>query len=289
MITGTIRNSVNLDMLQCKWMRKKQEINSGTLRGLSEDEQEAFIFQNQVDEMRESKTPNDIDAKLQSGAKLTQEEIEYLRKNDPQALEKYENRRKEVKQYKEQLKHCKSKEDVENLKMTKTGEFLASCKEIANNPNIPKSAKLGLVKDLLGRSMEIEKEHIEFVHSAQYAKLPEDNRHKKDDREESVNEEITDEAATDAAAVSGSDAQGVQLSGIEVMASDGANEAKTETDETEGNADDATAANEAGYDTAAASDSTEAATEQTTSDFATGAIAQAYADMGGTATFDVGV
>lgn len=73
---------------------------------------------------------------------------------------------------------------MERVKTAKMGEFLSSCKSIASSPYIPKDQKCAMLKKLLREVMGIQEEHQEFVESAQYAILPdedEDTKSKKTD------------------------------------------------------------------------------------------------------------
>ncbi len=180
MISGTIRSSVKLAMLDCQWQQKKTDSDMGRDRKqeLSAEEQQLQLFQQQINEMRESEKPAMLDAKLESGAKLTAEEIEYLRKNNPQALKEYEELQQERANYRKQLQNCKSKEAAERLKLTKMGQYMASAKKISTNACIPKSKKLELMKKLLKQVNGIEAEHLKFTESLKYAKLPEGEKDK---------------------------------------------------------------------------------------------------------------
>ncbi len=135
-IAGTIRNSVSLASLESKWQQKKQDMSKGSKENLTAEERELQRLQEQADSIREGKKSTDIDTKLQAGGELTAEEIEYLKKNDPEALKEYEEVKRERESYKKQLKECKSKEEVEKLKMTKMGHYMAEAKEITNDPYI---------------------------------------------------------------------------------------------------------------------------------------------------------
>ena len=175
-IAGTVRNSVNLASLNSKWQQKKQEnpIKKND-EELTADQRELQRFQEQLKEMRENKSP-DINAKLMAGGKLTQEEIEYLRKNDPQKLKEYEEIQQERASYKKQLKSCKSKEEVERLKMTRMGRYMSQAKSIASDSTIPKSEKYKMMVKLLSEANGVAKEHIKFTQSLRYAQLPEEDK-----------------------------------------------------------------------------------------------------------------
>lgn len=175
-IAGTVRNTLNLASMDSRWQQKKQEnpIKKNE-EELTAEQRELQRFQEQLKEMRENKSP-DIDAKLMSGGKLTQEEIEYLRKNNPQKLKEYEEIQQERASYKKQLKSCKSKEEVERLKMTRMGRYMSQAKSIASDSCIPKSEKYKMMVKLLSEANGVAKEHIKFTQSLKYAQLPEEDK-----------------------------------------------------------------------------------------------------------------
>lgn len=187
-IAGTIRNSVSLASLESKWQQKKQNISKGNKENLTAKKRELQRFQEQADSIRESRKSTDIDTKLQTGEELSAEEIEYLKKNDPEALKEYEEVRRERASYKKQLKDCKSKEEVEKLKMTKMGHYMAEAKEITNDPYIPKAKKYQLMKKMLKKTSAVETEQEKFLQSSRYAKLPDE------EKEARKKEHIDDEA-----------------------------------------------------------------------------------------------
>ena len=173
-IAGTVRNSLNLASLDNKWQQKKKRDPTKKTEEMTADQRELQRFQEQLKEMRENKTP-DINTKLMSGGKLTREEIEYLRKNDPQKLKEYEEIQAERESYKKQLKSCRSKEEVERLKMTRMGKYMSQAKSIASDSCIPKSEKYKLMVKLLSEANGVAKEHIRFTQSLRYAQLPEED------------------------------------------------------------------------------------------------------------------
>lgn len=194
MIATTIRNSVKMAALDGEWQQKK---NSGRLRDnqkkeLAPAERELASLQEQAEEIRESREYADIDAKLKSGQKLTPDEIAYLKKNNPQALKEYEEIQEQRKAYKEALKNCRSKEEVERLKVTKMGQFMAQAKEISHNPNIPKGQKKAMLEKLVRIIAGVQKEHLDFEKSLQYQMLPEKDEDK-DKGRRSETEEIPGE------------------------------------------------------------------------------------------------
>lgn len=179
-LSGTIRNTVNLAAMDSRWQQKKQNVNNGNKEEMTAEEREHEFLQQQADEIRENRKPAQIDVKLESGGELTQEEVEYLKRNNPEKLKEYEEVRQQRKNYKRQLESCDSKEEVEKLKTTKMGEFLAEAKTIASDPHIPKAKKYSLMKKLLAETSAIEDVHEEFLQSARYATLPDEEDEEKE-------------------------------------------------------------------------------------------------------------
>ena len=84
-------------------------------KDLSPEERNIAQFQEQMEKERESNSHADTYNKLKSGGKLTEEEIEYLQKHDPEALAKYREAQAEKKAYENELKNCKTKDEVQPI------------------------------------------------------------------------------------------------------------------------------------------------------------------------------
>lgn len=170
-IVGSIRNTVNLAVMDSKWQQKKK--NGGVLKE-EMDPQTRQIMQYKEDlaKMRESKQMASIDAKLNSGGLLTPEEITYLQNKCPEKYREYVELKNEREAYKRQMESCKTKEEVEKLKLSKMNSFLAEAKSVKNNPNIPEGKKKELMEKILRRTMGIQDEYMEFVRSGRYKELP---------------------------------------------------------------------------------------------------------------------
>ena len=190
---GTIQSMVALSAMQNQWQKKKNDINAGKTSELTSEQRELQMYQSQADDIREGQKPAAIDIKLASGSRLNAEEIEYLKKHNPQALKDYEEEQRERENYKRQLRNCRSKEEVERVKTAKMGEFLSSCKSIASSPYIPKDQKCAMLKKLLREVMGIQEEHQEFVESAQYAILPDEDEDTKSKKTDNSTDTISSE------------------------------------------------------------------------------------------------
>ena len=164
----------NMEM-QMKW-QKKQDTSDFTADGSMKLDLDPT--RRQAEQIRQSRADGSdslarqIDLKLNSGQKLTAEEMEYLRKNDPQAYQKVKSIETEQKNYEKELKKCKTKEEVERVKMAHTATSLSAVNSIMNNPVIPEEKKFELVMQEHRKNQAMQTTTQEFVESGQYAKLP---------------------------------------------------------------------------------------------------------------------
>lgn len=230
-MAGTIKRSVRMAALDQKWQQKKNSFGQDKkkLTEMTAEERQLQDFREQAEQMRKSQKHANIDAKLAAGEELTPEEIEYLRQNNPQALKDYEDTQRERENYKRALRNCRTKEEVERLKYTKMGQFMAEAKKISNNACIPKGKKVALLKRILQQATAVEDEHKEFLKTSRYASLPteeearEAEKAEKEQREaettgadETENtEEVKDTDAEDAEGTKNSDAEGTKDTGAE--------------------------------------------------------------------------
>ncbi len=163
----------NMEM-QMKWKRKKANsdftADGSTKLSDSIARQAEEIRKSQAD--GSSKLSAQIRTKLATGKKLTQEEMDYLQKHDPQTYQKAKSIEEEQKSYEEELKRCRTKEDVQRVKMNHTAASLSTVNNVKNNPAIPEGAKLGIMWQELMKTRALEETMGEFVKSGRYAQLP---------------------------------------------------------------------------------------------------------------------
>ena len=230
-MAGTIKRSVRMAALDQKWQQKKNSFGQDKkkLAEMTAEERQLQDFREQAEQMRKSQKHANIDAKLAAGEELTPEEIEYLRQNNPQALKDYEDIQRERENYKRALRNCRTKEEVERLKYTKMGQFMAEAKKISSNACIPKGKKVALLKRILQQATAVEDEHKEFLKTSRYASLPteeearEAEKAEKEQREAETTvvdkmentEEVKDTDAEDAEGTKNSDAESTKDTGAE--------------------------------------------------------------------------
>lgn len=193
-IVGTIRNTVNVAVMDNKWQQRKNKIGKEPMTAM---DCQIKAFKEDLRRMKESEKIGAIDAKLKSGMGLSPDEIEYLQKKYPEKYKEYLEIKQEKESYERQLKSCKTKEDVERFRFTKMNGYLAEAKSVSNNPNIPKGKKLELLEKILKKVMGVQDVHMDFVKSAWYKNLPTDEERTEEIKEKYENEEISDEKIDD--------------------------------------------------------------------------------------------
>lgn len=175
MYTGTIQSQVKMQMLDLKWQKKKDDINQKhNNEELTDEEVLMQSIEEQAENVRKSRDTEQIYTKLKTGQTLSEEEIAYLKEHDPESLSEYEKAQSEKKAYEQQLKNCKTKEDVQRLTLNRMGNFAARAKSIASNPYIPKIKKMILMNRLNNEVCLIRDAHLKFTESVEYRNMPEE-------------------------------------------------------------------------------------------------------------------
>lgn len=205
MISGTVENAVRLQVLNNKWQQKK---DSGKL---TKDERNArenwtredYLIQDikeQAEQNRKAEHDTRIDNKIMAGGTLTPDEEKYLEQNNPEALKKYKEIKAEKKLYEEKLKKCRTKEEVERVKLNTMGEYASALKKVVNDPLIPKSEKLAKAREMLAKTNNVQNVHISFVNSSEYEELPaegEEAVERTEERQAQYDSQITRDDSSD--------------------------------------------------------------------------------------------
>ena len=194
MISGSIRQSVKMATMNALIEEKKTKGFVEKQRQLSPEERMIEQFKEQAAQEKEAEYTNGIANKVMSGKNLSAEEIEYLQQKNPELLKKYREMQEEKKSYERQLRNCKTKEEVERVRVNKINGYLAQAKSISHNAVIPKGEKKAMLEEIMARLINMEKVHAKFVKSEQYRKMPREQEIAKEraelqsDRQEAVTE-----------------------------------------------------------------------------------------------------
>ncbi len=219
MINMTMMTSMNTYTrnmkMQMKWQQRK---TSGNYAGGDPDKKissESLRTDRPTDASDLLKTLNtssvsreQIDAKMRSGKRLSAAEMEYLKENDPQTYQKAKAIEMEREAYERELKQCKTKEEVQRVKLSHAAASMASVKNIETDPHIPEGAKLGLMMQELAKTNALSDVEQQFVKSGDYQALPSEEERRRAEKDLKEAEEAekgiedrtddTPEEATDA-------------------------------------------------------------------------------------------
>lgn len=168
---GSVNNYIKNLNLQNKWQQKKA---TGDFSTDEEKSYEARWLKEQLEQSKDSQSITAIYSKLLSGKKLTAEEKQYLQQKDPQAYQQAQQNESEQQRYEQELKRCKTKEDVQRLKMHHTAASLSTVNSVMNNPNIPEEKKLSIVLGEQQKMSVMQNTMVRFIKAGKYAKLPAD-------------------------------------------------------------------------------------------------------------------
>ena len=172
MIAGTIRQSVQMATMNTLIEEKKVKGFVKKKEDLTPEERMLEQFKEQAAQNKEAEVANGIANKVMSGKTLSSEEIEYLQQKNPELLKKYREMQEEMKAYERQLRNCKTKEEVERVRVNKVNGYLAQAKSISHNAVIPKAEKKAMLEQIMARLTNMEKVHVKFVKSVEYKELP---------------------------------------------------------------------------------------------------------------------
>lgn len=184
--SGSVFNSVRLAKLTAEWEQKYAKLQKQKKEKMTPDEMMISHFKEQLESNKENAKYEAIYNKVNSGKTLSVKEEELLKEKNPTAYSEYRQSIMEKEAYKKELRNCKTKEEAEQLKLTKMSQYVASAKKVANNPYIPESAKKAILGSLAGKAIMINEVHMEFTQSAQYAAMEDTNA----EREEKVSANV---------------------------------------------------------------------------------------------------
>ncbi len=176
---GSVSGYMKTMELETKFKKKKAEGDLGPqsrkkteLEIKNEQFKAEYYRRKQEENEDDDKMLTDINNKIAVDQELTPEEMRYLQNKNPSLYQKVKNIENEKKQYEKDLKKCKTKEDVQRLKMNKVSSALSAIKSAENDPNLPESAKLAVAQGELRRMNALNKISAKFIESGEYDRLP---------------------------------------------------------------------------------------------------------------------
>ena len=177
---GTMGSFMQTEKLKTQWKLKKQsgDLSShAALKDLMAPAPQAAVLRQQQEEAgadTDGKRMREIMEKVTAGKKLSGEEMDYLKTRDPATWVKLKSAEETERSYREELRRCRTKEDVQRAKLRHMNSVLSSANAVANNPVIPEEKKQVLLAIDKRTGDSISAETDRFVKKGNYAKLPAD-------------------------------------------------------------------------------------------------------------------
>jgi hypothetical protein len=137
---------------------------------LSQQEQMLADLKQMNEDSRRATKLNAIEGKMMSGRRLTVKEFNFLRENAPEMYDKAVRIERERNEYERELRMARSKEDVERLRWTRMGMFVAEAGAIRRS-DMPKADKKEAMEMVQMRMNAVVNEHLNFVMSSEYLRL----------------------------------------------------------------------------------------------------------------------
>lgn len=127
--------------------------------------------------------------KLQKEKHLSEQEKAFLKEKKPEFYEMVESLEHEIEVYKEKLKNCSSKEEVQEIKDAYEDGLILGFSLVESNPVLPLEKKLEYTMFKNTKLSVMEELIEEFVKSARYGELPDKaENEEQEDEEESMSE-----------------------------------------------------------------------------------------------------
>lgn len=172
--------------MKMKWQQKRASGDYGTEKYVSADKwgkKETEEADHPGKTTGSAEELNKIRTKLNAGKRLTSDEMAYLEEHDPETYRKAKAIEMERQSYEQELKRCRTKEEVQRVKMSHAASSLSAVNEIKNNPKIPDGKKLELIVQEHRKFSSIEEATQKFVDSGRYSKLPTEQEQRKAEKE----------------------------------------------------------------------------------------------------------
>lgn len=148
----------------------------------------------------QNQTMTNIEHKVRAGKSLTPKERKYLQEHNPDLLKMADENETAKRNFEKELKECRTKEDVQRLRMKYINVSMTKLNAVVNNPNIPENKKLEIAMQENAKVMATQDALATFIKKGGYEKLPteaeklEVEKHEKEREEAKLHPEKPEQA-----------------------------------------------------------------------------------------------
>lgn len=173
-ILGSAGSYARTKMLRVQW---GQKLRSGNVTDASGPADEG----DSPGETARKERLQSIRDKMDAGEPLSVSEREFLKANDPQAYADLEAEEAEQRAYEEELKRCRTKQDVQRLRTRWLGASMSRMRAAEHNPNVSPERKKETFAQEKRRMDRVEASTKAFVKIGAYARLPDEGEKARED------------------------------------------------------------------------------------------------------------
>lgn len=167
------QGNMKLQAMRAQWELKKQ----GKAAEVSNERQNKLKeMQEQFEKQRKDGAIALLDGKLRSGGELSRDELEFLKRENPELYEEALEIKRERQEYKKEIEACKTKKDVERRHVQNINRLIMEAKAIQKTPNLDPENKRRLLEKIEKRIAGIKNEHVKYIASEEYKRLPDDEK-----------------------------------------------------------------------------------------------------------------
>lgn len=177
MSINSVNSYVKGQDMENRWRMRKNSGNykadgSKTVSEWAEEQKKKADENSDSRKKSDDRTLKAINSKLSMGSKLTPAEKNYLRAKDQAAYQRVLSIEAEQRDYEARLRRCKTKDEVNSVKMAYTAHALSTVNSVKNNPHISGDSKGELISTQQQKSAAVERVHNDFIKCGAYSSLP---------------------------------------------------------------------------------------------------------------------
>lgn len=170
------QSSVKLQALRAQWELKKQEKPQAPDKERRDSVSE---MREQLAKLRSDSALTLLDGKLRCGKELTRQELELLKREEPELYEEALEIKMERRLYKKTLETNRIKRDVRNIHLHKVSMLLSEAGTIKKAVGLGADKKRELLDKITKRVAGVQDEYAKYLASDKYARLPKDKKDRK--------------------------------------------------------------------------------------------------------------
>lgn len=172
-VVGNMHTHLKHLKMQDDWNKRQLSGEDASSEAAHVDTWQQNVSGQESPEKQDGQKLETIQRKRDLGGKLTQEEKAHLRRNAPEEYAELVQEERAEKAFAQALRSCRSREEVERLRMSRLQCARETIQDVENDPDIPAEKKLRIAVSQQRQLRAAEEAVREFSEEESYRKLPE--------------------------------------------------------------------------------------------------------------------